>query len=155
METTNPYDAPEVDDLVSNEESSKFSQLNFKALQKLYYRSINVSTIAGLIILGTIGLIGLTAQSTLAGRQFEVVYLLLSIAYVAASIGLVKRTKWGKVLGSIICCLMLLSIPLGTIIGIAGLVAFFKAPELFGKERITHKELKHEFKYRKKNKLKD
>lgn len=52
-------------------------------------------------------------------------------------------------MGIITCSLSVLNIPLGTIIGIAGLFAFIKAPELFGQNRVTHKSLKQEFKNRK------
>jgi hypothetical protein len=45
--------------------------------------------------------------------------------------------------------LILINIPIGTLVGIAVLVALSKAPELFGQGRVTHKELKAEFKERK------
>ena len=41
---------------------------------------------------------------------------------------------------------MLLSIRFGTLIGIVGLFAFFKAKELFGPDRIHHRDLKIAFK---------
>ena len=41
---------------------------------------------------------------------------------------------------------MLVSIPFGTLIGIVGLFAFFKAKELFGPDRIHHRDLKIAFK---------
>jgi len=56
------------------------------------------------------------------------------------------RSNWGRVMGIIACAFMLLRIPIGTIIGIMGLVAFIKAKELFGPDRITHAEVKRAFK---------
>ena len=41
---------------------------------------------------------------------------------------------------------MLLSIRFGTLIGIVGLFAFFKAKELFGPDRIRHRNPKITFK---------
>ncbi len=79
------------------------------------------------------------------------IFILLAIFFLFAVFGLYQRTSWGKVLGIIACILMLISIPVGTIIGIAGLFAIFGSPKLFGKDRFTHKELKAEFKLRKKN----
>ena len=53
-------------------------------------------------------------------------------------------------MGIIVCILTLINIPLGTVIGVVGLFAFIKAPNLFGSGRVLHKDLKTEFKLRKK-----
>jgi hypothetical protein len=53
-------------------------------------------------------------------------------------------------MGIIVCVLTLINIPLGTLIGIVGLFAFIKAPNLFGPGRVLHKDLKTEYKLRKK-----
>jgi hypothetical protein len=90
----------------------------------------------------------------IAGDFFEggialFIYALIGF-YIACIIGLIGRTSWGRKLGIFVCCISLINIPLGTIIGIMGLFAFFKAPELFGEGRLTHKELKKTFSTRKK-----
>jgi hypothetical protein len=66
-----------------------------------------------------------------------------------AVVGLFKRTAWGRILGIIVCVISLINIPIGTAIGAFGLFAFFGAPELFGSNRVTHRELKTEFKLQK------
>ena len=74
----------------------------------------------------------------------------LIVFHIACIIGLIGRASWGRKLGIFVCLISLIYIPLGTIIGIMGLFAFFKAPELFGEGRITHKEIKETYNTRKK-----
>jgi hypothetical protein len=78
------------------------------------------------------------------------VFIGLALFYLVAIIGMLKRTSWGRVMGIIVCILTLINIPLGTLIGIVGLFAFIKAPNLFGPGRVPHKDLKTEYKLRKK-----
>jgi hypothetical protein len=153
MENANPYEAPEAENIIASVDSGDFSHLNFKQLKKLYNRSHNVSSIAGLIILGAIIFVGISVVSFDKEPSLAAMYIGIAVVYVIASIGLIQRTSWGRVMGIIICCLMLLSIPIGTLIGLAGLFAFFKSPELFGTNRVLHKDLKLEVKHRKQNKL--
>lgn len=155
MSTQNPYQTPSVQDRVL-EKLRDYHELDDKALKKLYYRSCNVNAIAFLLMLGSAfsvllalgnwyseGSVGFTQEIgqilffSLAGCQF------------AGFIGLAIRSVWGRIFGFIGCTIMLINIPLGTLIGIVGLVALSKAPELFGQARVTHKELKAEFKQRK------
>lgn len=171
MDTNNPYIAPET--AVSLDTGNgKFSQLDFKQLKKMYHRSVNVAVIAFLMVLGIIGCLiqagsikqtlrdiveleagsGSTLEvSSLLMDILPIVFIVLAVFYVAAATGLYQRSSWGKVLGIIACIFMLISIPIGTIIGVVGLVAIFGSPQLFGKNRYTHKELKAEFKLRKAN----
>ena len=65
-------------------------------------------------------------------------------------IGLFIRSSWGMILGMVAGGFALISIPIGTIIGVMGLFAFIKAPTLFGPDRVLHNDLKAEFKHRKK-----
>ena len=67
-------------------------------------------------------------------------------------IGVLMLSEWGRILGITCCFLSLLIIPAGTIIGAVGLFAFFGSPELFGRNRIRHKDLEKEFYGRKKRK---
>ena len=155
MEGANPYQAPETDQEVNELENGDFSHLNFKQLKKLFNRSQNVTAITGLIVIGAISLLVLGIISLGETGEFATAMALIfiSLLYILTAVGLTKRNSWGRKLGIGICTLSLINIPLGTLIGLAGLFAFFKAPELFGENRITHKSLKEEYTYRKKNKL--
>ena len=61
------------------------------------------------------------------------------------------RPRWGRVPGVLYCLLLLLSIPIGTIIGIFRLFAYAGGHELFGPNRYLHSILQEEWKYRKRN----
>ena len=87
-------------------------------------------------------------------RVFAFVFsLFFAIVLCLAVIGLFTRTRWGRVIGIVICCMALPGLPLGTIIGIIGLLALIEGKRLFGKDRYLHRELKKEYKFRKKNKI--
>jgi len=150
----NPYSAPKTEVLTENnyEGDNPLYKMDFKALQKLYYRSHNVSSIAGLMVLGVILIAFLTFKATDQDMHLNPFLLVLMVFYIVTIVGLILRSAWGRILGIIVCILSLFNLPLGTIIGIMGLFAFFKAPELFGDDRITHKDIKAVWKERKKTK---
>lgn len=148
MNTEDPYVTPQSDVSVLAEEMSQFSHLNFKELKKLYHRSCNISAIAGLLVLGGVVSVALIIFKP-PGDQMNWIFPCLAAFYLLSAFGLIKRTSWGRVLGVIVCILSLINIPIGTIIGIFGLFALFGAPELFGNNRVLHKDLKKEFKEQK------
>jgi hypothetical protein len=159
MQSENPYKAPQTTTPEAiNTDGSPLATMERKPFKKLYYRSVNVGTIAFLLVIGAIAIIALVIyQSNLASKQggFIIIppifYIQIGFSIIAA-VGLFLRTIWGKMVGIIACILMLISIPIGTIIGITGLFALFKSPELFGPDRLTHKDLKKEYKTRKREK---
>ena len=144
----NPYQTPQTSSSITHSGDSELSHLDFAKIKKLYHRSSNVGAITALLILGCIVLLGLGTKSDISGIE-KIIYISIGLFYAVAVLGLYKRTSWGRILGIITSILSLISIPIGTIVGIAGLFAFFKSPELFGVNRLTHKNLKREFKLRK------
>jgi FtsH-binding integral membrane protein len=150
MNETNPYSAPQTDVYANRIITDKLQGLDFKQLKKLYHRSCNVNAITFLLGLG---LIALAIVSILPDAEYETsmrfVFVGLTVFYAMAVVGLFKRTAWGRILGIIVCVISLINIPIGTAIGAFGLFAFFGAPELFGSNRVTHRELKTEFKLQK------
>ena len=132
----------------------RLKEYDDKSLNKLYYRSCNVSAIAGLMIIGVAILGSLFLFSNLLEDTSTPTAVLIAILAfnLISSVGIILRTTWGRVLGIVACAIMLINIPMGTIIGIVGLFAFINAKSLFGIDRISHAELKKEFKFRKANK---
>lgn len=149
----NFYAAPEAD-LTTPQYAAveALAGLNYKQLKKLYYRSCNIRTINFLIFIGAL-YIGLMWYSSVFLSPFNAIIIALFILQVSTFIGLFRRASWGRALGIICSIFMLVNPPLGTMLGLAGLFAFFGAPQLFGEERITHAELYKEFKHRKRNKF--
>ena len=149
MNEPNPYTPPQSESVPPNGDGTALGGHDFKQLKKLYHRSSNVNVITFLLGLGLIFIVILSAIPDM-GEDFPR-FLLIGIAafYAAAIVGLFKRTSWGRILGIIVCILSLVNIPIGTLIGAFGLFAFFGSPQLFGKDRLTHNELKAEFKLQK------
>lgn len=148
MSEENPYSAPQAEAAPIISGNERLQGLDFKELKKLYYRSCNVNAITGLLILGELFLVIAMFVPDL-GAGGRGILGAFAAFYLIAVIGLFSRSSWGRVMGIVVCILSLISFPLGTLIGIFGLFAFFGAPQLFGNDRITHKEVKAEFKLQK------
>lgn len=150
MSTQNPYSPPQVTESLAPVGSPLFGDLDDKALNKLYYRSCNVTAIALLLSFGVVALAGMIAMPDVDPGLPKPVFIVLAVFYMIAIIGILMRTSWGRVMGIIVCIISLINIPFGTLIGVVGLFAFIKAPNLFGHGRVLHKDLKTEFRLRKK-----
>jgi hypothetical protein len=146
MNKTNPYLTPQVDEYTNHVTTEKLQGFDFNQIKKLYFRSCNINAINFLIGLGSV-ILGVVSVIPNTGHVFSMKAGLvgLSVIYAMTVVGLFRRTAWGRILGIIICFIFLIAIPIGTVIGIFGLFAFLGAPELFGSNRVTHRELKSEF----------
>jgi len=150
MNEPNPYATPESDVAVEVNANASLSDLDFKKLKKLYYRSCNVNAITFLIGLALIFiLVGLFQSRDQIDSLFLLMISGLVVFYVLAIVGLYTRKSWGRILGIIVSVLSLINVPVGTLIGIFGLFAFIGSPQLFGENRFTHEALKTEFKWQK------
>jgi len=158
MKIENPYTSPTTAPESPIADGLGFDVSEFKKIKKLYYRSSNISCIAVLIICVCL-IIGVSLQSILGyfsdiggaqlGSTMLVLFLLLAFNLITA-VGLFFRSSWGRICGIIACIFALLYFPFGTIISIFGLFALLGSPELFGKDRVYHRNLKREFKRLKK-----
>ena len=125
---------------------ARLQGLDFNQLKKLYHRSRNVNAIALLLVLG-VGILAFTSMNPPPEYESSIKPILIGLVvfYSVTVAGLYLRTPWGRVLGIIACVIALVNFPIGTLVGIFGLYALFGAPELFGKDRIAHKELEKQF----------
>lgn len=64
-------------------------------------------------------------------------------------IGAFHRGAWARVVGMLTCCICLPAFPIGTALGIFGLIAYVGADKLFGRGRVLHRDLNREWKRRK------
>jgi len=155
MNETNPYSPPQAEPSAKLLVPLQLRELDFSQLRKLYHRSCNVNAITFLIGTGLIVMVILTAlPSTEFGLPMRLAFVGITVIYAIAVFGLFKRTSWGRIVGIMICFISLINLPVGTLIGIFGLYAFFGSPQLFGINRVTHKDLKAEFKLQKANRKK-
>jgi hypothetical protein len=129
-------------------------EMPFKDLKKLYLASVNIRALGILYGLGALG--GLVAGVLLVNGSMEsgLAFVLLGsgVVSVAACISSYTRPGWGKVVGILLCILSLFNFPLGTLIGILGLIAYYNGGKLFGPNRLLHKDVVAVYKVRKKDK---
>jgi len=140
-----PYAPPKSD--ISQPVAFDDHGIDFRTLKKLRSHSISVRSIGLLGALIGIGVIIATASDPTV-LAISVLPVLFAVVYSAYA-----RPVWGRILGIVFCMFLLLGIPIGTILGIAGLVAYGGGSRLFGDDRLTHKFLESEWKRRKKLKI--
>lgn len=133
-----------------------FSRFDTKRLKALYNASRTVRTLCVLWALGVILLPFVIVvamgdkEGDPQGRMMGIALVVGLIALKAgAFVGCLKQTEWGRALGIVDCILFLLGFPVGTLIGIIGLVALIPNKELFGPDALDFKALKAEYKLRK------
>ena len=155
----NPYTTPTSADWVIPERLN-FKEMPTKELKRLRNDSHSIRTVAALIILG-VGIFILIMMtilansgesSTMGAAEFSVIFVIIGFQSFVA-LGLLKRPAWGRVVGFVAGALMLIGFPIGTLIGILFLIALGRGGRLFGPQRLVHKELEAEWKYRRKNKV--
>jgi hypothetical protein len=137
-------------------------QMSWKDLRKLYLASVNVRALGVLYGLGAfgaivaaifffVGTIG-TSNGGAAPGILAAVVAVFGLIYVAACVSSYTRPTWGRWLGIVVCVLGLFSFPLGTLIGIMGLIAYAQGGKLFGPDRLPHNDVAVVYKQRKKDK---
>jgi hypothetical protein len=150
----NPYATPTDPGFVLAERRN-FKDMPTRDLNKLRNDSHSIRAIAMLMMLGA-GFVLLVVGMMLAGEGgiyeawlFEGIVLVQGLV----AFGLLKRPNWGRVVGFIAAVFMLLGFPVGTVIGVLFLISLVRGKRLFGPDRIPHKDLETEWKYRRKNKV--
>jgi hypothetical protein len=133
-----------------------FPDIETKKLKQLYNASRSIKALCAIWILGLVFQIvillyasfaqGLTPEKRIHAFMFFVPIIVLNLATI---IGCFQWASWGRILGAITCILILFGFPLGTILGILGLIAFIRSPELFGRNRLDPDQLIVEYKMRK------
>lgn len=166
MNDVNAYAPPETDIRQSGGgegSDAALRHLSTKELKKIFNHS---NTIRALIFLWCLGLVfmvlavvflliggAMGGKDTDGAMVMGVVFLLFAALQGACVYGCWNRLPWGRTFGMVVCALSLPSIPIGTIIGILGLIAFSGGARLFGPKRLTHQQLKAEVAYRKANNI--
>lgn len=153
--TANPFLAPQADD-VADSQPRDFADLDFKQLKALRNHSSTIQVLGVLWVIGAaaniiVGLLSLTDHA--ATTSMPVINLGIGLLAGCAAYGALKRPHWGRGVGMLLCAVALIGFPLGTAIGLIGLIALGKGGCLFGDDKIEHKALNAEYKYRKKNKI--
>jgi hypothetical protein len=136
--------------------------LTWKDIRKLYLASVNIRALGVLYAIGAFGVLAVggvilaTPAATTARSGIEALPMALlgviGVVEIAGAVTSFTRPVWGRWLGVALCVLSLLSFPLGTLIGIIGLIAYAQGGKLFGPDRFMHKDVAEVYKQRKKDK---
>lgn len=154
MTQENPYRAPAGDPCIAPERC-EYNDLDTKTLKRLRNHSHTIRTIGALGALGT--LVGPaivffsppeSALGVVTGVGIGILVLCGTVVY-----GSWWRPSWGRIPGMLYCILALFGFPIGTAIGVLGLIAFGNAAALFGPKRYRHSIIEREWKYRKKHRI--
>jgi len=150
---TNAYAPPETDVRQSASGDSTGSKLSPGEARKLYNHSRSIGALVFLWCLGVAVMVAIFIPNALesakqAGGNSDRLAVLMTIVggmvllMLAGIVGCWRRDSWGRIIGFILCSLMLLNFWIGTLIGIFGLIALTKGKRLFGPDRLTHRQLK-------------
>ena len=150
--------APPRASLEVREGPAELWEMPFKELRKIYHASHTIRALGALYALVAIGgaaivmMFGFAVQAG-ASRRGDLgplmIFFALVLASAAACVTSYTRQEWGRLLGGFLCILMIFLIPVGTVIGVLGLVAYFQAGKVFGPGRFLHKDVVTVYRQRK------
>ena len=151
--------APPRANLETREGPQELWQMDFKRLKRLYNASHTIRALGGLYGLGVVIFVG--GALALANSRYAVSgenRALMVVMFVSGALSLLGavvcfvRQRWARWVGMGLCVLSLASVPIGTIIGIFGIIAYAQGGRLFGRDRLTHKDVVDVYKQRKRTK---
>jgi hypothetical protein len=154
--TDNPYATPVSEG--SLPARNLFQDLHTTELKKLRNDSHTIRAVAALLVLGLLFMLLIVGLMFTGSGGAPGVFELLFILFFAALnsvvlVGLIRRTNLGRILGFVSGAFMLIGFPIGTLIGVLFMVSLARGKRLFGPDRLVHKQLEAEWKYRKRNRV--
>lgn len=153
MNEANAYAPPETD-VRRSTAPTHGPKLGPDEARRLYNHSRSIGALVFLWCLGLLALVAIFIPNVMASAKraggadpegmtiFIAICVAISLLTLTGIVGCWMRTSWGRVVGFIMCSLMLLNFWLGTLIGIFGLVALANGGRLFGADRLSHRHLK-------------
>jgi len=147
MSTDNPFAAPttapvpEAVDLTAG-----LGALDWAAVKRLRNASHSIRSLGALWMIGVLVCLfavvaGVSRNSKPFGAFEAGIFTVFAALGSVAIYGAWARPAWGRGVGMVLCILNLASLPIGTIIGILGLIAYSRGKPLFGPGRWTHREV--------------
>ena len=158
MSKENPY-APPKSDLNITIGRRLFPEMDFNTVKKLRNHSHSIRTLGWLwgAIAGLYSIVSLTnilgGGGLLTERYGWNMITVIFFIHLTAAYSAIKRPRWGRIVGIVLCTIGLIGFPLVTVIALLGLMAFVGSAPLFGDNKILHKDLEREYQYRKKHQI--
>lgn len=158
MNDTNVYAPPQTDirqNTGGGGNDPALRGLSTKDLKALFNHSHTIRALIFLWFLGLALILLVIAGTARMGtaNAMGVPLLLLGALLAACIYGCWHRPSWGYPVGIVVCVLILMAFPIGTLCGLLGLFAFVNGKRLFGPDRLTHEQLKAEVAFRKANNI--
>lgn len=151
----NPYRTPENSGAApanAGEFDRELSALDDLALKRLRNSSHTIGALGAFWAVLTVIQFGVAAVVLLLEDGSPIVAAIFIGGGILQGIGALaalQRPAWGRTAGLAVSGISLLGIPLGTALGILGLIAFGRGRDLFGPGRWLHRRVEQEWKRRK------
>lgn len=127
---------------------SPLPSLSTKAVKSLYRRARSLRTLC-LFWLLLIAMCVASISAAQPGSAAPVIGASIALLATATFFGMWRFQHWGRILGIVLCVLLLPIFPWGTIFGILGLAALVGSRPLFGEGRYSQEQLRKEIEHRK------
>lgn len=131
-------------------DDNALTSLPTKEIKKLYNLSRSVRALSFFWLLAISLCVVYTATAT-PGTLALVMFPTFAVLAAFAAVGIWLFQNWSRILSMILCVILLLAFPIGTIFGILGLSALWGSKRLFGPNRLSQKQLQKELEHRKLN----
>jgi len=127
---------------------SALAALSTKEVKSLYHRSQSVRALLLFWVFAislSVAVIAISPSNTSSSVPIYSVFVVLAVL---AAFGIWRYKPWARVLNMVLCVALLPAFPIGTGVGLAGLVALWGSKRLFGPDRLLQNELKAELERR-------
>jgi len=131
-------------------DDNALTSLSTKEIKKLYSLSRSVRALSFFWLL-SIALCVVYTYTAAPGTMALIMFPTFAVLAAFAAVGSWLFQNWSRILSMILCVILLLAFPIGTIFGILGFIALWGSKRLFGPSRLSQKQLQKELEQRKLN----
>jgi len=129
-------------------DDNALTSLSTKEIKKLYNLSRSVRALSFFWLLAIALCVVYSATAT-PGTMALVMFPTFAVLAAFAAVGSWLFQNWSRILSMLLCVILLLAFPIGTIFGILGFIALWGSKRLFGPNRLSQKQLQKELERRK------
>ena len=131
-------------------DGNSLTSLSTKEIKKLYNLSRSVRALSFFWLLAVALCVVYTYAAT-PGTMALIMFPTFAVLAAFAAVGSWLFQNWARILGMILCVILLLAFPVGTIFGVLGFIALWGSKRLFGPNRLSQNQLQKELEHRKSN----
>ena len=118
-------------------EPKPFTELSLPELKKLCTHGVAIQVLAVVWILLALGLGAvsyaiLTREHDLINMAISIFFIIWGLTFLLSAFGLLLRYAWARYCGMFLCVSVIWTFPIGTAIGVTGLLSLAGSERLFG-----------------------